>query len=86
MTRTLFARMNTKVAQPASAAVQRKATSKEDDLNGPQASMRTAVTMGKNDAEKTQTSMMTSHMGGVTSPFKDAMAKGVVSGMGMLTF
>jgi hypothetical protein len=47
--------------------------------------MRTAATMGETNANKTQTSMMNSNMG-VTSPFKDAMAKGVVSGMGMLTF
>ena len=81
MTRTLIGRMNSKVAQPASATM----TKKGGEDNGPQASMRTAVTMGETAHNKTQVSMMNSGMG-VTSPFKDVMANGVVSGMGMLTF
>ena len=47
--------------------------------------MRTAATMGETNAGRTQGSMMQTNMG-VTSPFKDAVTKGVVSGMGMLTF
>ena len=81
MARTLIGRMTTKASQPANATIGKKG----GDENNAQASMRTAVTMGETNANKTHNSMSNSHMG-VTSPFKDAMAKGVVSGMGMLTF
>ncbi len=77
--------MASKVAQPASAAVGKKG----GEEAGPNASMKTAVTMGETGANRTQTTtlMNGSNMAGsLASPFKETLARGVVSGMGMLTF
>ena len=45
--------------------------------------MKTAVTMGNSGSNNG--TLMNSGFG-ITSPFKDAMAKGIVSGIGLLTF
>ena len=47
--------------------------------------MKTAVTMG-NSATNTKNGTLMNSGFGITSPFKDAMSKGIVSGMGLLTF
>lgn len=43
------------------------------------ASMKTAATVGNNGATKAENSTF-----GISSPFKDALQKGIVSGMGLL--
>jgi hypothetical protein len=47
--------------------------------------MKTAVTMN-NSTTNTKNGTLLNSGFGMTSPFKDAMSKGIVSGMGLLTF
>ena len=75
MHKTLFARMTTKNA---TAFAPMK---KPSETQGNGETMKTAATL--NEAPNRSTTM---NGLGVTSPFKDAMAKGVVSGMGLLSF
>lgn len=78
MHKTLFARMTAKNAN--SFASMKKPS---ETMGDNQATMKTAATA--NDPNRSINNNATQGLG-VTSPFKDAMSKGVVSGMGLLTF
>jgi hypothetical protein len=62
-----------------------KKQNETSDLVGLNASMKTAVTMN-NSTTNTKNGTLLNIGFGMTSPFKDAMSKGIVSGMGLLTF
>lgn len=76
--RTLFARMT-----GMGATAMAKKANETGGSGGPEnATQRTAPSL--NETSKTGAAMGSTM--GMTSPFKDAMHKGVVSGIGMLTF